>query len=67
METSEKSTKTVRFKFVQLALDDEILELLTKSARESGRSIRKEVSLRLHDHLLKVDKIASVGVTTPLL
>lgn len=56
-------TKKINFKFVQLALDDETLERLTISAKESGRSIRQEVSLRLQDHLFRFERIASVGMT----
>lgn len=49
---------------LNLPLDSESNRLLTVSAKKSGRSKRKEVAMRLKDHLLRFESITSIGDVT---
>lgn len=46
---------------LNLPLDAETNQLLTIAAEKAGRSKRKEVAMRLKDHLLRFESILAVG------
>ncbi|MBH2918996.1 TraY domain-containing protein [Serratia sarumanii] len=46
---------------LSLQLGEEVNELLTLSAKRSGRTKRQEALLRLTDHLQQVQDIAAAG------
>lgn len=48
---------------LSLQLGKEVNELLTLSAKRSGRTKRQEALLRLTDHLQQVQDIAAAGKT----
>ncbi|MGI2002073.1 TraY domain-containing protein [Shewanella frigidimarina] len=47
-----------------IPLDGEVNQLITESAKLSGRSKKTEAAMRLKDHVLRFKSITAVGETT---
>lgn len=57
-----KDNKTYQACKMLIDVPAEFNQLLTESSKKSGRSKRQEASLRLFDHLIRVDSIASIDI-----
>lgn len=55
---------TVSKKTITCDIPQQIEEVLFMSARDSGRSRKKEAEMRLEDHIRRFSSIEKVGFTT---